>query len=278
MQDEQYFIRRRGRVTGPYDFDTVQKMVQTGKLYKSDELSLDQVEWVTASDTEFFPEKPKQGESKVLKTVTIEPFESGATSHGVINSPPQILWYYALNDQSLGPIKEVDLIQQFQMNSMGPKTKVWRDGMPQWEDAGNHPAFSHVFAIQPFATQPPAMIQHTQNQPTSNATSRILQGKYCISCGEVISQRASICTKCGSTQADALEPISTGFIIGSYLVTFLIPIAGIFYAIYYSNKSRIGHAIGNVALMLCAFGFWITFISFAFGFGFWTAFLAAVLK
>ena len=156
MQDEQYFIRRRGRVTGPYDFDTVRKMVQTGKLYKSDELSLDQVDWVTASETEFFPtpqQKPSQKTTNEGNEPYIEPETYGIDTGSNTSSnqrpgvapPTNKEWHYAYADISFGPIKESELKQKFMTKEIAIDTKVWCEGMVDWEPADQIPTFKYFF-------------------------------------------------------------------------------------------------------------------------------------
>lgn len=183
MQDEQYFIRRRGRVTGPYDYDTVKKMVQTGKLYKSDELSLDQVDWVTASETEFFPEKVQT--KKVNPNPDEVPDDDYQPGPSPVsgNPPPQTLWYYALNDQQLGPIKEIELKQQFQLKTIGPKTKVWCEGMSTWEDADKNNVFRDYFFVAPVANGGIGISGFD---------------RFCENCGNKVEPRAFMCMKCGS--------------------------------------------------------------------------------
>jgi len=192
MQDEQYFIRRRGRVTGPYDFDTVRKMVQTGKLYKSDELSLDQVDWVTASETEFFPEKKKKP-VEPIHTEQEDNYDNPSPSATPIYSPPppQMLWYYALNDQQLGPIKESELKQQFQLKTIGAKTKVWCEGMSTWEDADKNHVFREYFIESP-------MVVPQGGTGTG-------YDRYCENCGNRVEPRAFMCMRCGSRLKKGIE-------------------------------------------------------------------------
>ena len=183
MDEEQYFIRRRGRVTGPYDYETIRKMVKTGKLYRSDELSMDQVDWATASETEFFPERKRPEKNnknniEIDDNRFIDPDESTTEPPGPSAPPSQAQWYYALNDQSLGPIKEQELKQQFQLRTIGPKTKVWCEGMAGWEDADRNEVFRSIF-------------EQSGGRGTGG-------DRYCENCGNKVAQSAFICMNCGS--------------------------------------------------------------------------------
>ncbi|MGB9626785.1 MAG: hypothetical protein ACPMAQ_18180, partial [Phycisphaerae bacterium] len=45
MADEQYYVRNRGRVSGPYDMERLKDMYRRGTLSSVHELSTDQIAW-----------------------------------------------------------------------------------------------------------------------------------------------------------------------------------------------------------------------------------------
>jgi uncharacterized RDD family membrane protein YckC len=145
--EEQYYVRRKGRVAGPYDFEVIMKMAKTGKLFKSDYVSLDQVSWSLAEDCDIiFPKPPKPPIDPPY--VDPSPDPTGGPPVGVPSTNKD--WHYSYGDISYGPIKETELKQKFLTKEITTKTKVWTDGMADWEAADQVKTFIEFFkAIRP---------------------------------------------------------------------------------------------------------------------------------
>lgn len=273
---EQYFIRRRGRVSGPFDHFVIEKMVKNSKLYKSDEISVDQDEWVTAGETEFFPKTQKRSRnadtsvsdrSKVASTD--EESEDASQGYGLINTQQHVIsgqrntsipprnkeWFYAIGDQSLGPVNESEIKLQIMLKNISPDTKVWSEGMADWIEVKSYPPFASILKNSKSSNT-----QESTQEPNRSQPRDILQGKYCVSCGNIIASEAVLCPKCGSSQGNHKSKLKSSTIKLSYLITFFFPIAGIIYFIYFLIKEEIGHAIGNLVLAIFAFSFWPAFL------------------
>ena len=153
--EEQYFIRRRGRVAGPYDYEVLMKMGKTGKLFKSDEVSEDQVSWSPAEETEFIPAKPVRPVRGPEPEPEPEPIYVSetpvTTAFGGSRPGPSVApstnkeWHYSYGDITFGPIKESELKQKFMTKEITTKTKVWTDGMADWEEADRVKTFIEFF-------------------------------------------------------------------------------------------------------------------------------------
>jgi len=140
--EEQYYVRRKGRVAGPYDFEVIMKMAKTGKLFKSDYVSLDQVSWSLAEDCDIiFPKPPKPPIDPPY--VDPGPDPTGGPPVGVPSTNKD--WHYSYGDMSDGPIKERELKQKFLTKEITTKTKVWTDGMADWEAADQVKTFKDFF-------------------------------------------------------------------------------------------------------------------------------------
>ena len=48
---------------------------------------------------------------------------------------PDVLWYYARDDEQLGPISTADLRQLAAAGKLAPEDFVWKEGMEQWAPA-----------------------------------------------------------------------------------------------------------------------------------------------
>lgn len=66
--------------------------------------------------------------------------------------PSPVTWMLAVNGQQSGPFDMMQMQQLVQNGHLNPSTYVWRQGMPNWELAGNVPELASLFAP---ATPPP---------------------------------------------------------------------------------------------------------------------------
>ena len=69
-------------------------------------------------------------------------------------------WYYAKGSQQAGPVGFEQLVELARTGQVGPTDLVWRDGMPNWEPAGQVPG---LLAEPAGAYGTPQ--QHHQQQP-----------------------------------------------------------------------------------------------------------------
>lgn len=79
----------------------------------------------------------------------------GQQMQGSMNTPPpvpQVQYMVANNGQQAGPFNMQQLQQMVQAGQLTPQTYVWKQGMPQWEFAGNVPELAPLFAAP---TPPP---------------------------------------------------------------------------------------------------------------------------
>lgn len=80
----------------------------------------------------------------------------GQQMQNAMNTPPpmpQIQYMVAVNGQQAGPFNMQQLMQMVGSMQLTPQTYVWKQGMPQWEMAGNVPDLAALFVSM---TPPPA--------------------------------------------------------------------------------------------------------------------------
>lgn len=73
----------------------------------------------------------------------------GQQMQNSMNTPPpmpQVQYYIAVNGQQTGPFGMQQLQQAVQSGQLTPQTFVWKQGMAQWEAAGNVQELSSLFA------------------------------------------------------------------------------------------------------------------------------------
>lgn len=74
----------------------------------------------------------------------------GQQMQNSMNTPPpmpQVQYYIAVNGQQTGPFGMQQLQQLVQSGQLTTQTYVWKQGMPQWEVAGNVQELSSLFAV-----------------------------------------------------------------------------------------------------------------------------------
>ena len=79
----------------------------------------------------------------------------GQQMQNAMNTPPPVpnsAYYIAVNGQQSGPFNTAQLQQMAQNGQITHQTLVWKNGMPQWAEAGNVPELASLFAVQ---TPPP---------------------------------------------------------------------------------------------------------------------------
>ena len=83
----------------------------------------------------------------------------GQQMHGAMNTPPpmpNIQYHVSVNGAQAGPFNMQQLQQMAQSGQLTPQTYVWKQGMANWEFAGNVQELATLFAPPaPGATPPP---------------------------------------------------------------------------------------------------------------------------
>ncbi len=146
--DQQYFVRIRGRVKGPFGADYLRDLSKQGQFGRIHEVSKDGTSWERAGN---FPElfatqdsidpAARQGASAskttAPDTIPVEPAARTA-------APPQSRWYYALGGEQVGPVEFAHLKMLCTTGQLGLEDLVWTDGMPEWVPARQVAGLVHV--------------------------------------------------------------------------------------------------------------------------------------
>lgn len=161
--DQQYYIRTRGRILGPYDVEKLQGLAKRGQLSRMHEVSADGVTWVKASTyPELFqsgslPANPVTAAVAPIKTVASS-VEQGRWS-GVptaTNGSAVAKWYYAADQGQHGPVDSESLQQLLASGQLNRETRVWSDGMAEWLPIADVGELSYLVnshgAANPYAT------------------------------------------------------------------------------------------------------------------------------
>lgn len=150
---DQFYIRIRGRVQGPFDSEKLRGLARRGQFSRLYEVSRDGQTWQPAKDfPELFAAPAAQVAQPAAAQTTAAP--SAASSKGnsassgggySLQSPaPQnatsaATWYYAYQGREQGPIDFNTLASMFSSRQLAPETEVWSQGMINWTQAQNVP-------------------------------------------------------------------------------------------------------------------------------------------
>jgi hypothetical protein len=89
---------------------------------------------------------------------------------------------------------------------------------------------------------------------------------YCSSCGSQIALNAVICPKCGvatsNFNVNNKNIATAGYVVASYIASFILPIVGVILGIYLLCKGRPGHGLGSLVLSIFMWAFWFGLISY----------------
>src|SRR4051812_22513709 len=103
MSDTAFFIRSKGRITGPYDLPSLQRMVRRRLVSRFDEVSSDRRSWSTAGEYEdLFP--ADAAASAVADSV---PTGSGANYREQSEpfvAPHTVRFFYSQSGSTVGPV------------------------------------------------------------------------------------------------------------------------------------------------------------------------------
>ncbi len=160
MADDTFYMRVRGKVSGPFDIPTLQKLVRRGALSRIHEVSGDRITWTHAGEYEdLFPStvhvphaRPQQAEE--------EPIELSLEHTQTAPSPPpsgtgQALYFYTQRGSTVGPVPMPVLRTLVENGTLRMTDLVWRENAETGAPAGQMPALAPLFGASPPAYASP---------------------------------------------------------------------------------------------------------------------------
>ena len=268
-QDIYLFVRVRGKVAGPFDFEKLVSLARRQQLSRMHEVSTDQMSWMRAGTS-----YPQIWEGWTMTAPIGQPEEETVVVNtggnpdetGPVADPPQPtaelpLWHYTKGGEEQQPIPLDQLKHLFLLGELTANEDVWTEGMSEWRKAGDVPALASVVAgKRPIpvggdtsgGTQVPQ-----QGMPTGQQPQIIIQtpgGAPAAPWPEV-------------TTPEAASGNNGGLIAWGYVCAFLLPFVGGILGIVALAKGEVGNGIGIILLSLFFFFFWLAF---------WPAFQAAL--
>jgi len=181
-----YYIRKRGKVTGPFELDQLVQLRDQGKLNRVHELSTDGNIWQSAFQVqEVFP----AASTVSLADSEVSDSESPLQSSGITREPPLVSdWYYAVSGEKLGPVSYDALVALIADGQINEHTEVWNQTLQEWMPAGEVPQLDTCFPSK------------SVGAVSKDSSTSINVMAYCRGCGGVIHGSAPSCPHCGAVQ------------------------------------------------------------------------------
>jgi hypothetical protein len=152
---DQYYIRLRGRVQGPFDAEKLRQLARRGQFSRLHEVSTTGQQWSSAKD---FPELFAPVATPIAAAAQVagaaQPVTAGAAPSGAspgarpVAGSPQA-WYYAYNGQEQGPVDYATLVELVTSRRLTPETEVWCQGMANWAAAHTIPGLVAATSAAP---------------------------------------------------------------------------------------------------------------------------------
>ncbi|MFO0899987.1 MAG: GYF domain-containing protein [Pirellulales bacterium] len=147
-----YFVRIRGRVTGPHTEEKLRVLAQRGQFSRVHEISSDGMAWESATDHPELFDRPSEPEPEPVIVTPAPPVvaakespRSGSARREPAAPPSnEATWYYGAQGVERGPVEWLDLKRMAALGQLQPGDLVWTEGMDSWVPAEQVPGLEHV--------------------------------------------------------------------------------------------------------------------------------------
>jgi len=143
MPTAEYYLRSRGKISGPFDLANLQKLVRRGVLSRMHEVSSDRQTWSQAADiVDLFPVRGSEVQSD-------EQSSTGPSAHPPIHPPGMYLYVQA--GVTVGPVPLSVLQSLAQNGTLHPEDVCWQEGAEIATKASELPSLAPIFSAAGFA-------------------------------------------------------------------------------------------------------------------------------
>lgn len=142
---DNFFVRIRGKISGPYDVSSLQKLVRRGMLSRIHQISADRQSWSAAGEFEdLFPAPAASAAVEVAEPAAIEveqPVATQPTPPAVESGP----YFYSQDGSIVGPVPLAVLISLTRNGTLRSNALVWRENAETGVLACHMPALASIF-------------------------------------------------------------------------------------------------------------------------------------
>lgn len=218
---ESYYIRWRGRISGPLSSETITEQMRDGRLSKHHQISSDRQRWEslqrssafshlcganTAQETVSPPEAIDDGKKAGLR---LKDDRDAAESALWQDGDDMRSFYYVEDGEVTGPVSLYELRSMLNAGQVTEETPVCAEGSQDWIQARD------VVGQEP----PPGA---TQAPTSAQAASDPSDHRICLSCGRMSVAVAPFCQFCGKSFGVRSEsdevPLPAGLITFTWIM------------------------------------------------------------
>ena len=233
----QYFVRRRGRIMGPFDLTQLERMLRRGSVNRRDACSTDRRNWTPLEDhEELFPKEIATGpelDDDRDTNVDGEVSTPGSPGTELVTGD----WFYHYQGNEQGPVTEDQIRKLIADGVLTTYDSVWKQGMEDWKPLGGVFEFSQAPTPGGMVPGQPGMMQPGMMQP----------GGINITVG----------TSESEPKPRPESEAGTGLIVCGYVFAFLIPLVGLILGIVTCAKGSAAHGVAHILISVLVW--WLVF-------------------
>lgn len=185
QNDDEYYIRIRGKTFGPYTISQLRELRKRGHFGRANEISTDRENWQSAEtiESQLVDAASKRTRRQAEETSSLQVLSSSPPVQPMAQS-----WYYSIGDDQSGPISVLELRRMISDGQLMPDDRVWKEGMSDWA------------RIRDIAELNDSRRQAALTSPSTPSMGPSGQHNFCFACGQPTDVRAELCPNCGVRQ------------------------------------------------------------------------------
>jgi len=198
--ERRYFVRWRGKVSGPIGFSRLQEQLATGQISKHHQVSSDRRRWVTISEHEDFvghcvrnapgtaeiggeaQREDSEGRRRLrLRDDSLETEDSAVDR-----------WYYVEAGEVTGPVSLDDVRRMVVSGRLPSDVPVCKEGGEAWQPATEFLSQAHSESIE---SRSAAETTEPAPEPPDALAG---EERVCLHCGRIYRAAGTFCQQCGA--------------------------------------------------------------------------------
>jgi hypothetical protein len=141
-----FYVRVRGKISGPFDIASLQKLVRRGALSRIHEISSDRAAWNAAGQYEdLFPSAAAPSHQPVAVENSPAKPESDVPQISAATASSHILYFYTQRGSTVGPVPLSVLKTLAENGTLHRDDLVWRENADTGAPAAQMPALAPIF-------------------------------------------------------------------------------------------------------------------------------------
>ena len=143
-ETQQFFIRIRGRVLGPFTVEKLKSLKSRGQFSRIHEISTDRETWQPATELDVLLGSGLMHSPTTATTPKLEDYAAASRpTEPPKESPPAATpganWFYNIGGEQHGPVSIMELRTMVNTGKLHTNDFLWKEGTPDWLPVSNIP-------------------------------------------------------------------------------------------------------------------------------------------